>query len=298
MLTRLIGEDIELAAPLDSELDPVLADPGQVEQILLNLVVNARDAMPSGGRLTIETGNVDLDEDYVDQHPEASAGRHAMLAVTDTGTGMTPEIIAQVFEPFFTTKPVGAGTGLGLSTVYGITKQSGGSVWIYSEPGRGSSFKIYLPAVQAACAIERRPQEPLSAPRRTETILLVEDEQAVRDLTERVLKKHGYTVIAAANPRSALSLIEEHPTIDLLLTDLVMPQMNGHQLAEQIKDRAPTTRVLYMSGYADQSVNLHCRLDLAAFLEKPFNAVDLTRKVREVLDTAAEAPTTPATVLA
>ncbi len=298
MLTRLIGEDIELAAPLDAELDPVLADPGQVEQILLNLVVNARDAMPNGGRLTIETGNVDLDEDYLEQHPEASAGSHAMLAVTDTGTGMTPEVIAQVFEPFFTTKPVGAGTGLGLSTVYGITKQSGGGVWVYSEPGRGSSFKIYLPAVHAACAIERRSPKPESAQRGTETILLVEDEQAVRDLTARVLRKHGYTVIAAENPLSALRLIEQHPAIDLLLTDLVMPHMDGHQLAQQITDKTATARVLFMSGYADQSLNLHGGLDLAAFLEKPFNAVDLTRKIREVLDAPAEAPTTTAALLA
>jgi len=292
MLSRLIGADIELAAPLDPELDPVLADPGQIEQVLLNLVVNARDAMPSGGRLTIETGNVELDDAYIEQHPEASRGRHAMLAVTDTGTGMAPGIIAQVFEPFFTTKPVGSGTGLGLglglSTVYGIAKQSGGSIWIYSEPGKGSSFKVYLPAVQAPSMVELRPQKPALVPNGTETILLVEDEQALRALTARMLALRGYSVITAETPDEALDLLVEHnQMIDLLLTDLVMPGMDGRELAQRITRKAATVRVLFMSGYADQSVNRNGGLDLASFLEKPFSAADLARKVRDVLDAPA-----------
>ena len=299
MLARLIGEDIELAAPLDPGLDSVLADPGQIEQILLNLVVNARDAMPRGGRLTIETGNVELDDAYLEQHPEATPGRHAMLAVTDTGTGMTPDIIAQVFEPFFTTKPVGSGTGLGLSTVYGIVKQSGGSIWIYSEPGKGSSFKVYLPAVHAPSILQPRSKKPALVPNGTETILLVEDEQALRALTARMLATRGYSVITAETPHDALDLIEEHEhAIDLLLTDLVMPEMDGRELARRITEQAATVRVLFMSGYADQSVNRNGGLDLATFLEKPFSAADLARKVRQVLDAPADRPRTAATVAA
>jgi CheY-like chemotaxis protein len=300
MLSRLIGEDIELAAPLDSELDSVLADPGQIEQILLNLVVNARYAMPAGGRLTIETGNVDLDDAYIEQHPEAGLGRHAMLAVTDTGTGMTPEIIAQVFEPFFTTKPVGSGTGLGLSTVYGIAKQSGGSVWIYSEPGKGTSFKVYLPAVQAPSSIlELRTRTPALPPNGTETILLVEDEPALRGLTARMLATRGYSVIIAKSAHDALDSIEEHgEAIDLLLTDLVMPEMDGRELAERITRRAANVRVLFMSGYADQSVNRNGGLDQAPFLEKPYSAADLARKVRAVLDVPVDRPKIPEIVSA
>ena len=296
MLTRLIGEHIELTAPLDPDLKPVLADPGQIEQILVNLVVNARDAMPHGGRLTIETGNTELDDDYVDRHPEASAGPHAMLAVTDTGVGMTQEILAQVFEPFFTTKPIGTGTGLGLSTVYGIVKQSGGAIWIYSEPGRGSSFKVYLPITQAPSTIEPHPAPSTPAPNGTETILLAEDEPALRTLTSRMLTNRGYNVIAAETPKQALQLAKSTThTIDLLLTDLVMPQMDGHQLANQINRQIPGLRILYMSGYADQAIIADTTLDLTPFLEKPFTAADLATKVRETLDTPREtAHPTPA----
>jgi CheY-like chemotaxis protein len=291
MLRRLIGEHIELTAPVDPNLDPVLADRGQIEQILVNLVVNARDAMPEGGRITIETANVTLDDDYVAQHPEATPGRHAMLAVTDTGIGMTAETSAQVFEPFFTTKPVGAGTGLGLSTVYGIVKQSGGNVWIYSEPGRGSSFKVYLPTTNSPATHDEALPPHKPAPCGTETILLAEDEPALRTLTARMLTNHGYTVIPAESPERALEIAADpEQRIDLLLTDLVMPQIDGHKLAQQITTRHPHIRVLFMSGYADQAILADTTLDLEPFLEKPFSANDLAQRIRDALDTPLDAP--------
>jgi two-component system cell cycle sensor histidine kinase/response regulator CckA len=285
MLTRLIGADIELAARLDRELDHVHADPSQIEQILVNLVVNARDAMPNGGALTIETTNVDIDAEYIEQHPEATPGRHAMLAVTDTGTGMTSETIAQMFEPFYTTKPIDRGTGLGLSTVYGIVKQSGGSIWVYSEPGKGSSFKVHLPASLAPLTAEPRTLGQPIAPNGTETILIAEDEPALRALTARMLASRGYSVIAADTPQDALRLLDaDDRSIDLLLTDLVMPQMDGHELARRVHERLPGLRVLYMSGYADTVVTRNVSHELPPLLEKPFSAGDLARTVREVLD--------------
>jgi two-component system cell cycle sensor histidine kinase/response regulator CckA len=288
MLTRLIGEDIDLAAGLDAALEPVLADPSQIEQVVINLAVNARDAMPNGGRLTIETSNVDLDREYVERHPEASVGRHAMVAVTDTGSGMDADTKARLFEPFFTTKPVGSGTGLGLSTVYGIVKQSGGTIWVYSEPGQGSSFKIYLPAAQQASVAVPEKKSENDMPSGTETILISEDEEAVRVLTARVLTSRGYSVIAAESPHEALRLIDEgERSIDLLLTDLVMPQMGGRELAEHVSERIPTIRVLFMSGYADEAVTRSGAVDFGSFLEKPFSAIDLSSKVREVLDASA-----------
>jgi two-component system cell cycle sensor histidine kinase/response regulator CckA len=284
MLTMLIGENIDLAAPLDPELAAVLADPSQIEQVLVNLVVNARDAMPQGGRLTIETGNVYLDRDYVNDHPDAQIGRHAMLAVSDTGIGMNQETIGQMFEPFFTTKPVGAGTGLGLSTVYGIVKQSGGNIWVYSEPGRGSSFKVYLPASETLSVSNTQKRIDDVAPTGTETILIVEDEQALRVLTARMLTHSGYSVLAAESPEAALSIIEDgERQIDLLLTDLVMPEMDGHELADQITQKRPDVRVVFMSGYADEAIT-RSGIELAPFLEKPFSAADLARIVRETLD--------------
>jgi two-component system cell cycle sensor histidine kinase/response regulator CckA len=285
MLSRLIGENIDLAAALDAELEPVLADPNQIEQVVINLAVNARDAMPHGGRLTIETGNVDLDHEYVEGHPEASVGRHVMVAVTDTGFGMDTDTKARLFEPFFTTKPVGAGTGLGLSTVYGIVKQSGGTIWVYSEPGEGSSFKIYLPAADAASVAAPAKKSENVVPNGTETILIAEDEEAVRDLTARALKRRGYSVLAAESPHEALRLIDEgEQSIDLLLTDLVMPQMGGRELADHVIERIPTIRVLFMSGYADEAVTRSGAVGFGSFLEKPFSALELSSKVREVLD--------------
>jgi len=211
--------------------------------------------------------------------------------VTDTGTGMSQETLAQVFEPFFTTKPVGAGTGLGLSTVYGIVRQSGGTIWIYSEPGHGSSFKIYLPTTQAQSVGEIQPPQAAPAPSGTETILLAEDEPALRTLTSRMLTTRGYSVIAAETPHQALQLAKSSPhSIDLLLTDLVMPQMDGHQLANQMRTHIPELRILYMSGYADQALLADKTRDLRPFLEKPFTAADLATKVRETLDIPTQAP--------
>jgi PAS domain S-box-containing protein len=228
MVTRLIGEDIELATALDPALDPVLADSSQLEQVLVNLAVNARDAMPHGGKLTVQTANVELDAHYVAQHPEATVGPHVMLAVRDTGIGMDAETASHIFEPFFTTKPVGSGTGLGLATVYGIVKQSGGSIWVYSEPGKGTAFKVYLPAAEGLPSGRRQARDPATVPAGTETILIAEDEEVLRTLTTLMLEDRGYAVIAAETPHHALYLVEqEQAQIDLLLTDLVMPKMGA-----------------------------------------------------------------------
>ena len=291
MLTRLIGEDVELVTSLDPDLDHVLADPNQIEQVLLNLVINARDAMPRGGKLIIGTGNTELDESYVAEHPDARLGRHATLSVSDNGVGMDAETVARVFEPFFTTKAVGTGTGLGLSTVYGIVKQSGGNTWIYSEPGRGSTFKVYLPAAEEPLAAALPAQPELATPTGTETILIVEDEEAVRTLAADMLRRCGYTVRATGSSEEALRLAADRDEpIDLLLTDLVMPEMNGPELAEAIVERVPTVRVLFMSGYADEAVTRHGALETGiAYLEKPFSARDLARMVRKTLDEAAAA---------
>jgi two-component system cell cycle sensor histidine kinase/response regulator CckA len=286
MLTRLIGEDIDLVASLDPALDHVMADPNQIEQVLLNLVINARDAMPQGGKLTIETGNVELDENYVADRPEARVGMHATLAVSDNGVGMDSETAARIFDPFFTTKAVGVGTGLGLSTVYGVVKQSGGNVWVYSELGKGSTFKVYLPAAAEAAVVEQPGLPEAVTAAGSETVLLVEDEEAVRDLAAGMLRKRGYTVFATGSATEALRLADEHhDRIDLLLTDLVMPELNGPELAEQIAARIPTVRVLYMSGYADEAVTRNGTLETGtAYLEKPFSATELGQKVREALD--------------
>jgi PAS domain S-box-containing protein len=287
MLRRLIGEHIALATALAPDLGRVRADPSQLEQVIVNLVVNARDAMPDGGRLTIETANVDLDETYTEQHLGAAAGAYAMLAVTDTGTGMDASVRAHLFEPFFTTKEVGKGTGLGLATVYGIVKQSGGYISVYTEPGHGSSFKVYLPRTAplppAAAPAASRP----TATRGSETILIVEDEAAVLALSRRALEKQGYTVLAAANPADALRLVERHGgAIHLLLTDVVMPGMSGRELAEQLAARRAGIRVLYMSGYPGDAIAQGGTLAPgSAFLSKPFAPDGLARKVRDVLDT-------------
>jgi two-component system cell cycle sensor histidine kinase/response regulator CckA len=286
MLTRLIGSDMELVVALDPSLHVVLADPNQIERVLLNLVINARDAMPSGGKLTIETNNAHLDADYVEAHEGATVGPHAMIAVTDTGVGMDADTIARAFEPFFTSRPLGVGTGLGLSTVHGIVKQSGGNIWVYSEAGKGSSFKVYLPASDKSVASPRQKGPEAEGPAGNETILIVEDEDAVRALTARVLEARGYSTLVADGPEAALRLVEENGTVvDLLLTDLVMPGMGGRELAKRIGERFPSLAVLFMSGYAGEAATRNGALETGgAFLQKPFSASQLARKIRDLLD--------------
>jgi signal transduction histidine kinase len=286
MLQRLIGEDIELRAVLQPQLGRVLADPGQIEQVIMNLALNARDAMPQGGILTIETMNVEMDESYAQRSQTVSAGPHVMMAVSDTGCGMDEATQARIFEPFFTTKEQGKGTGLGLATVYGIVKQSGGSVWVYSEPGHGTTFKIYLPRVEGtdeAVAPTKARDERVEG---SETILVVEDDEGVRKLTVKVLRATGYTVLEAANGNEAIALCERHQgTIHLLATDVVMPGMGGRVLAERLIAVVPGMKVLYLSGYTDDTIVRHGVLNASVeFLQKPFTPLALARKVREVLD--------------
>jgi two-component system cell cycle sensor histidine kinase/response regulator CckA len=293
MLRRLIGEDVDLVAALDGEIDTVLADPSQLEQVLVNLAVNARDAMPHGGRLTIETGRVELDAEFVATHPDAVAGKHTMLAVSDTGTGMTAETIAQIFEPFFTTKPLGSGTGLGLSTAYGIVRQSHGSIWVYSEPEHGTTFKVYLPAQPDRQPLRQSPPADSPAPDGNETVLIVEDEAPLRNLVAERLRSRGYLVLCAETAEAALELAEQHE-IDLLVTDVVMPLTSGRELAEIICTRSPSTRVLFMSGYADEAVVRNGTLNPGAtFLEKPFSSLELARRVRQTLDEQPPGRPTP-----
>jgi two-component system, cell cycle sensor histidine kinase and response regulator CckA len=286
MLTRLIGEHIELVTVAEPDCGMVCADVGQLEQVLVNLAVNARDAMPLGGRLTIQTGRADLDDDYATHHAGSLPGAHAMISVSDTGSGMDAETLAQMFDPFFTTKPVGQGTGLGLATVYGIIKQSGGNVWAYSEVGIGTTFKVYLPSAEGRPIVSSDPRSARSAGAGSERILIAEDEESLRTLATRMLERHGYSVIAADTAEHALELVERYPDqIDLLLTDLVMPQMSGRALADCVRELSPSMRVLFMSGYADEAVTESGALEHgAAFLEKPFSGDDLAQKVRQTLD--------------
>jgi len=284
MLKRLIGEHIDLAVVPGAVLSPVLADRGQLGQVIINLAVNARDAMPTGGRLTIEARDAPLTEEYTDTHLAVAPGPYVLLAVSDTGHGMTPEIKAHLFEPFFTTKPRGKGTGLGLSTVFGIVKQFGGHIFVYSEPDQGTTFKIYLPRAEGAIAAAPAPVSG-QAVGGTETILLLEDDPAIRMVIRRFLELSAYTVLDAATPRQALELAAnvERP-IDLLLTDVVLPEMSGRELAERLAAQRPGLLVLYMSGYTDDAIVHQGRLEPdTAFLQKPFAPEVLLRRVREVL---------------
>jgi len=287
MLQRVIGEDIQLLTVLEPKLRPVKVDPGQIEQVIMNLAVNARDAMPRGGRLTIETANVFLDEDYAQRHVSVKPGSYVMLAVSDNGCGMDQETQSHLFEPFFTTKEKGKGTGLGLSTVYGIVKQSGGNIWAYSELGRGTTFKIYLPMVtQAVKEKYARTERRRISARGAETILLVEDEKAVRMMIRKTLQSKGYTVLEAQHGREALDICEHYSRpIHLMVTDVVMPQMSGKELAEQLAPNRPEMKILYMSGYPDNSIVQHGVLEPGTeFLQKPFALNTLEAKVRELLD--------------
>ncbi len=285
MLRRILGEDVDLASVPAPALGHARADPTHVEQVIMNLVVNSRDAMPTGGKLTIETGNVFLDDAHARDHLGVIPGPYIMLAVSDTGIGMDRATQARIFEPFYTTKDKGKGTGLGLSTVFGIVRQCGGSIWVYSEPGRGTTFKVYLPRVDDDIDVEAPAAEPpnLSG---TETVLLVEDEDQIRAVTRVILRDLGYQVIEARNGGEALLHCENHPgTIDLLLTDVVMPQMSGPELAKRLMRTRPDMRVLCMSGYTDDALVRHGAADSGmAYLQKPITPTKLARKVRAVLD--------------
>ena len=289
ILRRVIGEDIELTTTLAPDLGAVRADVGQLEQVLMNLAVNARDAMPTGGRLTVETANVEHDPDYARDREAAAVRQFAMLAVSDTGCGMDEATKARIFEPFFTTKEPGKGTGLGLATVYGIVKQAGGFIWVYSEPGQGTSFKSYLPEVDAT-GERTTAVAGARAPRGTETVLLVEDAAGVRAVTKQVLERQGYVVLEAPDGEAALQLAHRHRgPIHLLLTDVVMPRVSGRELAERLTQVRPDMKVLYASGYTDDSVVRHGILELGtAYLQKPFSPESLARKVRDVLDAAIQ----------
>jgi PAS domain S-box-containing protein len=287
MLRRLIGEDIELHVGLAPNAAKVSADPGQIEQVIMNLAVNSRDAMPEGGTLTIETRNVVLDEEYAANHMGVTPGPYVLLSVSDNGTGMDQETRLRLFEPFFTTKAPGRGTGLGMSTVFGIVKQSGGNVEVYSEPGSGTSVKTYLPLVEAESAnLEKKDEAAHQHGRGSETILLVEDEEAVRLLVRKTLERQGYHVLDAPNAKEARRITREHRgPLHLLITDVVMPQESGRQLAEWIVTARPEIKVLYMSGYTDHAiVNNNVISADVAFIQKPFAPSALARKVREVLE--------------
>ena len=285
LLPRLIGEDIELVIRASEDLGSIRVDASQMEQVIMNLAVNARDAMPEGGRLIIETSNVDLDGTYNAKHSIVREGQYVLLAVSDTGTGMDAETQSHIFEPFFTTKAQGKGTGLGLATVYGVVKQSGGFIWVYSELGRGTTFKIYLPRVDQP--VDRLIPSPSrsEAPRGTETILLTEDERDVREVAREFLESGGYTVIEARDGADALGLAETHRgAIDLLITDMVMPRMTGQELAARLKEKQPELRMLYMSGYSERATAESMQHDPSVrLLAKPFSRSALLRVVHELL---------------
>ena len=286
MLQRLIGEDIQLINILSPKTGQVKIDPGQLSQIIMNLAVNARDAMPQGGKLTLETSNVFLDEVYARQHANVLPGAYIKLGVSDNGAGMDAGTQLRIFEPFFTTKEIGKGTGLGLATVYGIVKQSGGNITVYSEAGVGTTFKIYFPRVIDTSEVVEVGDSTTELPTGTETILLVEDEETVRTLTRQILEMCGYTIHEAQNGREALVLCEKHVgRIDLLMTDVVMPEMGGRELAETILRSCPQMRVLFTSGYTDDAVVRHGVIDASTnFIQKPYATDELAQKVRGILD--------------
>jgi two-component system cell cycle sensor histidine kinase/response regulator CckA len=285
MLERLIGEDITIMLTLRPDLARVLADRGQVEQIVLNLAINARDAMPDGGTLTIETANVELDEHYAKTHLSVIPGRYVALTVSDSGTGITPAVLARLFEPFFTTKEPGKGTGLGLATVHGVITRSGGSVAVYSEAGKGSSFKVYFPWTDATEPAEDAQLPAPRPPTGVQTVLLVEDAEGLRELTRKLLERQGYTVLVAGNAGEALELFERNLSIDVILTDVVMPGGSGPELTKRLVEQRPALKVIYMSGYTEDTIVRHGVLDpKIAFLHKPFTSDSLGRKLREVLD--------------
>jgi two-component system, cell cycle sensor histidine kinase and response regulator CckA len=286
MLERIIGDDVQVAVHLGPGVPPVEADRAQIERVVLNLAANARDAMPRGGRLTIETADVELDRRYASTHGEVTPGRHLLLAISDTGVGMSEEVRRRLFEPFFTTKEGGGGTGLGLATVFGVVKQSGGSIFVYSEEGRGTTFKIYLPATSRPVREPAVDPDGPASHRGSETVVVVEDDPSVRALVRIMLGDCGYRVLEAPDADGAVALCGDHPGgVDLLLTDVVMPDIGGRALADRLTALFPGLRVLFMSGYSDEAVYRHgiIRPD-TAFIEKPFSAAALARKVREVLD--------------
>jgi CheY-like chemotaxis protein len=289
MLKRLIGEDVELVTELAADLGTIRADPGQIEQVIMNLAVNARDSMPMGGMFTITTRNTDLGPADDREHGLIPPGRYALLAVIDTGAGMDEPTKARIFEPFFTTKEVGKGTGLGLATVYGIVQQSDGFITFESEPQRGTTFKIYLPRVDLQVDSVIAGGIASSSLRGTETVLIAEDSASVRTVAREVLKRHGYAVLAAADGRAALELAAEHGApLHLLITDVIMPEMSGRQLADNLREQRPGLRVLFVSGYTDDAIVRHGILEPGiAFLQKPFAPEALVRKVREVLNRPA-----------
>jgi signal transduction histidine kinase/ActR/RegA family two-component response regulator len=284
MLRRVIGEDIELTAKLDPELGYVKADPNMLEQVILNLCVNSRDAMPSGGRLTVETSNVMLDDEYVGLHVSVRPGAYVTLAVSDTGVGMDEETRQRIFEPFFTTKEKGKGTGLGLSTVYGVVQQSGGHVWVYSEVGHGTTFRVYLPRVDAVAKETASEPAATALYAGTEKILLVEDDDMVRLVAREIISSSGYTVLEATRMSEAVRHCAENSDIALLLTDVVMPRINGKELSERLTKMLPRMRVLFMSGYTETVVHDGVLEQGLNFIQKPFTPSSLLRKIREVLD--------------
>jgi two-component system cell cycle sensor histidine kinase/response regulator CckA len=293
MIDRLIGEDIDFMTIPHTPLNMVKADPGQVDQILMNLVVNARDAMPHGGRLTIETANVEFDEEYARSHLPSLPGQYVMIAVSDTGTGMDPDTQRHIFEPFFTTKETGKGTGLGLAMVYGIVKQSGGFIWVYSEQGVGTVFKVYLPRADDLRELRSHSAEEPGLLRGTETILVAEDEAGLRTLIRETLGRHGYKVLEAGDGKEAVMVSTKYEEpIDLLIADVVMPQMSGRELAERVTTARPETRVLYISGYTDDAIVQHGVIDPNTdFLQKPFTPSALARKVRSIFSQPSDKQT-------
>jgi PAS domain S-box-containing protein len=291
MLRRLIGEDVDLTLHRDPGAGSVKVDPGQLEQVVMNLVVNARDAMPRGGRLTIETANVELDERYAAEHVGVVPGPYVVLSVTDTGTGMDEATQARIFEPYFTTKEVGKGSGLGLSMVFGIVQQSGGNIWVYSEPERGTTFRIYLPRAEEALSASLAPAPP-PVLRGTETVLLVEDDERVRNAVRTSLERYGYEVLVARDDRHAAQIAQERRRpIHVLLTDVIMPRVSGPELAEKLTATRPEMKVVYMSGYTNQAIIQHGTLGAEIdFVQKPVIPAALARKVREVLDREGGSP--------